>query len=505
MWEWLGVLALGAVLFWAVSGRVVAYTYGYDEADYLWIADKGIVAHWMESPSLTLSEFVRLGTSRGQDAAGRKQLSEMVRRNGYVDFYRHWHGPLYFYWLIASGTAALEGERQGRALQMVFLAAVFVVIYWGVRRLWGLPAAVLCATASVISYANVQTSLQLIPHTLFTLCYTASLLLVAMWMHSGRFGYWYAAVVAAALAFTTLEVALVLILTLAVCAWLGREQWMAGWERRAWLRFSGRSMGLFAAVVLVVWPAAVVKLSFVKAYAFMAYLALFRKAAWGGESVVGSWLKRIESSPVEWMLFAAGVVYVVWKRKQALLLAPFAVYVLLMMAAVGKVAADETMFLIPRYQAPYLTGLLLLGCLGAMSLVAGRGKSAEWAVAGLLMAMLGWNSWRQFEANPVPSYFPWSQAIETLKQKRAGLAGKTVLAPQGILPVMRHYLPAIEWRPYADTIAPEELPAAVAGEKAEGAVWMELKGLKPAGGESIELSRAYSGERIAYYGFGSVP
>jgi 4-amino-4-deoxy-L-arabinose transferase-like glycosyltransferase len=500
MGEWLAVLALGAALFWAISGRVAAYTYGYDEADYLWIAEKGALAHWLETPSLSLPEFVRLGTGRGQDPAGRKQLSEMVREGGYVDFYRHWHGPLFFYWLTATPGVLAGGEWQARAAQMAFLAAVYVVLYWGVRRLWGMPAAMLCAPAAVISFTNVQTSLQLIPHTLFTLCYTASLLLAAVWMDNGRRGYWYAAVTAAALAFATLEVALVLIVTLAACVWLVRRRWMDGYDRRAWVGFLARSMGVFAATVALVWPAGLFKLSFLKAYAFMAYLALFRKAAWGGESVWASWWTRIQSSPVEWLLFAGGLAYVLWKRREAVTLAPLAIYGVLMIAAVGKVAADERMFLIPRYQAPYLTALLVLGCLAAMRAVGGRGAARQWAAAAVLAALLGWNTWRQFTANPVPARFPLSEVIAGLRG--SSLNGKTVLVPQGMAPVLRYYVRDIRFRGYPDELQPSDAPDAARSSGADGVVWIDKRGLPLPGTDATGLSRALSGERIAYYRFG---
>ncbi len=475
--EFLAVAALGAALLWTLRGRAAGFPYGYDEADYLLTVEKGFLAHWWDSPSLTLPQFVQLG--RG--GSNRRELSDLVRERGYVDFYRHWHGPLYFYWMMMGDH---DCEKCARSVQTVFHIATFLLVYAGVRALAGMPAALLASVAFLISFTNVQTALQLIPHSLFTLCYTAGLLAAAWWMKTGRQWAWYAAVVSAGLAFTTLEVALILMATLAVCAWLEREK-----LRGQWVRFATRSSAVFLATVLVVWPAGLLKLSFVKAYAFMAYLALFRKAAWGGESVAGSWLQRMANSPVEWALFAVGLALLIAKRRQWPELIPFAVFGVLMIAAVGKVAADDQMFLVPRYQAPYLTALLVLGCIAAVRLFPG---ARAWAAAGLLLALVSWNSWRQFEANPVPGYFPWKQVVEGLGKQ--SLEGKTVLVPQGILPVMRYYLRQVNWRPYADD---QSLAAEVDQVRPAGYLRVETGGA--GAGEVVVLSKSYSGERILFH------
>ncbi len=473
--EFAVVAALAAALLWGLRGRAVGFSYGYDEADYLLTAEKGAFAHWWEVPSLSLGQFVALG--RG--GSNRSELSALVRENGYVDFYRHWHGPLYFYWMM---NVDARCEKCARLVQMIFHLAGFVLIFFGVRALAGTPAAALASLAFLISYTNIQTGLQLIPHSLFTLCYAASLLAVAWWIRTGRTWAWYAAVIAAGLAFTTLEVALILMVTLIVSAWMQRRS-----LPEAWVRFAIRSLGVFLATVLVVWPAGLLKLSFLKAYAIMAYLAMFRKAAWGSENVAGSWIGRLESSPVEWTLFAVGLGLLAWKRWREMV--PFAVFGVLMIAAVGKVAADDRLFLVPRYQAPYLTALLVLGCVAVVRMMPG---SRAWIAAGVLLGMLGWNAWRQFEANPVPGYFPWKQVVQSLG--RRSLDGQTVLVPQGALPVMRYYLRGVNWIPYLDE---QTLPGDVDRARPAGYVRMESGGNEAAG--VVELAKAYSGDRIVFH------
>ncbi len=71
----------------------------------------------------------------------------------------------------------------------------------------------------------------------------------------------------------------------------------------------------FLLTVLAVWPAAILRLSFVKAYAVMAYLAVSRDSAWGNAGLIEIWRDRIFHSPLEWMLILAGVL--VWLRNRS--------------------------------------------------------------------------------------------------------------------------------------------------------------------------------------------
>ncbi len=51
-------------------------------------------------PASPLPDFLRIGLSRGRQTGGRQELSEFIRQSNDIVFYRHWHGPLYHYFLI---------------------------------------------------------------------------------------------------------------------------------------------------------------------------------------------------------------------------------------------------------------------------------------------------------------------------------------------------------------------------------------------------------------------
>ncbi len=295
-------ILLGA--FWFLArGRAQYGPFGYDEADYMFAVSRGVAANAFDTPSLTMPQFLRIGLGRGRDASRGSELSELIRNSGDVVFYRHWHGPLYIYALILS-RQFLTGEETMRVWNTVIPMETALLIYLG--SLWILPgaagriAAILGAALWLWSYPVVNTT-ELGPHGLFAIWVVCSLFFLARAAEGRR--YWYLSVASAALAFCTLEVALALMATLFVYAWLMRERLKPD------VAFAAKSIGVFVGVVLVVWPAAIFKLSFLKAYLFMAYLAVFRKGAWGSNiGIAGTWWLRFATTPVPWILLAAAVV-----------------------------------------------------------------------------------------------------------------------------------------------------------------------------------------------------
>jgi hypothetical protein len=298
----LAIAALLAVFALLARREVFTWPYYYDEADYMYAASLGWRANYSGSPSQPLPDFVRVGFERGLDSSQRAALSAESRVRPDVDFYRHWHGPLYGYWLLALAPLHLD-ETATRSLSYVFPILTMLVIYIGGLWLWpserGWLAAILGSALYLWSYATVFTN-EIAPHALFVLCAVASLILVMKWRETAAPQYWYAAVIAAALAFCTLEVAFVSIAVLLVCAALERS--LIDW------RWMAKSIAVFAGTVLLVWPSAILKMSFLKAYLFMAYLAIFRPSPWGNASFLDTWRLRLAHSPWEWLLIAAAAI-----------------------------------------------------------------------------------------------------------------------------------------------------------------------------------------------------
>lgn len=420
-------LALGALLavfVFLARREVFSWPYCYDEADYMFAASLGW-ANYTEHPSQTLVDFIRTGLKKGSDPSERAALSSQIREHGDIDFYRHWHGPLYFYWLAALAPLQLD-EPATRRLSYAFPVLTALVVYFG--TLWVFPgrsrglAALLSSALYLWSYPTVFSN-EIAPHQLFVLCVVTALFLLMKWRATGEPRFWYSAVVAAACAFCTLEVAFVLLLVMAAFV-----------DKRTVVK----SLAVFLATVLIVWPAAVLRLSFVKAYLFMTYLALFRQSPWGQSGFFEAWWHRFVLSPGEWMLLAVAAALYFRPAHSALrkTLAPVALYGVLMLAVLLRVNSDT-----PRYMLPFLPTFQIAAGFVFVSAIGNFKPVARWVSATVLLLVMFWSTYGHIRAHPV---LPAPRPFEVLAAIRSqNLEGKRLLAPQNDVPMIHYYLPNI--------------------------------------------------------------
>lgn len=429
------VLLAGLVFF--EKDYVPSDPYMYDEADYMYLTSQGWLANYLDSPSQSIATFIRTGLTRGKDSAQRQGLSEQIRASGDVNFYRHWHGPMYFYWL--SALSAHRGDEHAmRAASLAIPGITVFMIYFGV--LWLIPgyprqwAAILSAVLYLWSYSTLRTS-ELAPHQLYASCYLATLILAAKAMQTGHRSLWYWSVIGCALAFCTLEIAFTLIATVILCGYLGRQRLRATW------RFAFNSVLLFAGTVFVLWPAAIVKLTFLKAYAFMAYLALARKSPWGQITFTQTWSQRFRDSPVEWLLILAGLALFVRYRQR--LLFPFIIYSAFALLAVLRVNSDA-----PRYLLVFVPALLLIAGISIGSFL-GRFQPAAAAVCVVMFCLLtAWNTHRQFMTHPALNDAREREVFAFIRGH--GLEDKGLSVPQSELPTLHYYFPRTRLHGYVD-------------------------------------------------------
>ncbi len=428
------------VFFFLVRPSVIWGPYTYDEADYMHAVRLGPEANWIDSPTLSLPEFLKIGLQRGRDKSHQSDLAEMIRGSNDVVFYRHWHGPLYTDWLTLLKPIAWD-EQSMRALNFALAIATALLMYFGALWLLPSPAAQIAAFLAAMLYLwsfPVINSPELAPHELFVLCVVAALLLLASRRH------WYAAIVATALAVCTLEVAFALVATLLICGHLIREQLKPS------LSLAVKSAGAFLIPILIVWPAAIFKLSFVKAYLFMAYLAVFRKNAWGSDVTVWqTWLLRFETSPIPWIMLAFAIVLLLMRRVPwSPILLPFAIYAVSMFLAILRVNTET-----PRYILPLWPAIVILGAFTtAIWLVEFRPAVRYAAVAAITLAMF-LTSYRVLQERH-PIHDPNAYAmLDMIRQKH--LTDKTLLVPAGDLPMIHYYFPHTRLKAYHD---PSEIP-----------------------------------------------
>ena len=436
----LGFAGLFLVL---ANTRIWSGPYYYDEADYIFAARMGFGANYTDSPTMPIGEFVRTGLDRNKSPEKTAALSEAIRNSNDIVFYRHWHGPMHVYFLSLISSVSTN-ERLTRHLSMAFPLLTLMAIYFGC--LWltpgreGLLQAML-ASALFLWSGPAAAATELAPHQLFAACSIASLILLAKSITSGRRVYFLGSAIAAGLAFATMEVAFVLVAVLLAVLILEKKRWL--WQ----------GVASFLLTVLIAWPGALLKLSFLKAYFFMAYLAVFRHAAWGDKTTAQIWTQRFAQSPLEWVLIALAVaVFLAGKMyRTKRLVYPFLVFGILMLGATLRVNSES-----PRYMLPFLPALdLFAGCV----LAAWLAKRPPWigyscvALAGIISFGLTWPRLAHEPANPDPRP---AAVLEFIRNNR--LDGRTLLVPQEDLPMIHGYFPSTHLRGYAAASpTPEEL------------------------------------------------
>ncbi len=441
-------LCLSAIILlycFLVRDSVSHGPYHYDEADYMYSVSLGLVAQYTDSPTLPITDFVRTGLTEGPKTDKRMALSQSIRNGNDIVFYRHWHGPLYFYLLLILNSFHLD-EHAVRSLMLIVPILSAIVVYLG--ALWlipGLAGAVAACTSSALflwSYVTVS-STELAPHPLFVLCYLMALFFLAKTVIAGERAYWFGAVVASALAFCVLEIAFGLMFTLVICCYLERRRLKADFS------FLARSVLLFLVTVLIVWPGAILKLSFLKAYAFMAYLAVYRKNAWGAASIPQTWWIRFSNSPVEWFLIAVAVVVFFRKRTSSIsaVAYPFLIFGFIMVLANMRVASET-----PRYALPFLPALEVFAGImlaGALTPLPARFRVP---VIAALFAALFVNTLFRVHGYPAEADARVADVIRCIREHH--FEDKSLLVPQAYLPMLHYYFPKARLRGYVEKTPP---------------------------------------------------
>jgi hypothetical protein len=470
----LALAGLLAAVAWSWSREEVdSSVYGYDEADYMFAASRGFLANWSDSPSFSLPEFVRLGLSKGADNSQRSDLSVLLRDSGEMNGYRHWHGTLYFYGLALAPEDASEHTVRVLALSagLLGLAAIYLGCLW----IWpiveggadGTLAAVLTSLLFLWSPAVIR-STEIAPHLLFAAVCLGALFATAKFRETGKRSHWYAALALSGVAFCTMELAFALIATVLICGHLERERLLgpAGWSGAA--QFAWRSLAAFLAPVLLLWPAGLYKLNFIKSYLFMAYLAVFRKGAWGDVTFAETWVYRFKAMPVEWIALALalglffGGRFFGWRnwpgRRQ---MSVFLIFGVIMLVVVLRVNSFSLRYMLPFFPALMVfTGGVLAAAMQRLKM------PARWALALLLAGLVFVDTARQVNAQPPEPDRQWFARLDTLRDPR--WQGKTLLVPQGDIPTLHFYFQDIAFRGYLD---PSAIPARLSAQHFDGVIY----------------------------------
>jgi hypothetical protein len=465
----LSLVGLIALVAWSWSRyQVDSSPYDFDEADYMFAASRGFLANWSDSPSLSLPACVRIGLSRGSDPSQRDDLSVLLRDSGDMNVYRHWEGTLYYdgLALIPAGSS----EHAVRELSMVASLLALTVIYLGCLWLWpeekwgplGILAGIIASLLFLWCPAVVKTTV-VAPHLLFAAVCLAALFATAKFRETGKRSHWYAALVLSGVAFCTMHVAFALILTVLICGYLERDRLICADDSRARVRLIWQSLVALVSPILLLWPASLYKLTFLKSYLAMAYLALFRKDAWDNVTLAEIWSFRVRVMPVEWA--ALGLALILFfllpdlpGRRQ---MSVFLIFGLVMVAALFRVNAINLRYVLPFFPALMVfTGCVLAAAINHLQ------APVRFTLAVLLTVLVFLDTSRQVNARPLEPIAQRLALLDAVRDPR--WAGRTLLVPQKDVPTLHFYFQGVTFRGYKDVSV---IPARLSAQHFDGVIY----------------------------------
>ena len=447
------------VLLLMVAGFAFTYRhatssgpYTYDEADYMTAGSHGFVANYLERPSLSVLDFVNAGLHRGMQAGKRTNLSEWIRSSGDITFYRHFHGPIYFYWIAAVGPLVHFDEAAMRWSGFVFHLLTFVAIYVGVLLLAERGprlAALLASSLFLFSDADIGTASQITPHIPYVFFTTLALLLFARFLQTARFSWWYAALAAAAFAFCSIEYAILLAPTFGIGLWAFRQRLFGNCSRAQLLRMGGRSLLLFFGLLLLLWPIGLLELSAIKSYFYIGYLALLRKGSFGTEPFYMIWWHRVAASPIEYglALVCGAVAAVRWRKigsHTALL--PCLLYAALMLLTTLKnTSLNQT------YVSSILPAMAVVSGIVLAAGLARLPSAAKTAMAMIVLLAIGASGlWHLTSKLGREQDFNVNTALVE-KVRQHGAEVSSLVAPYEYMPTISYYFPNVKVHPTLPT------------------------------------------------------
>jgi hypothetical protein len=431
---------LTAAFFLCGRGLSTDY-FKYDEADYMYAASKGLYANYIDRNAIPFSTFIRKGLNKGLKKEERTSLSEFLRGSDDISFYRHYHGPLYFYVLSLSNKILGKSEVLSRWTSLLFWIISVAACYMGClfllekeRRM----SAILASTFMLFSTTNIQTSSQITPHGLYVLTVIISLLLISKFLKTKKVNFFYLAIVSTAFAFLAIEYALLVLFTLLCCVWVQRREFFSGWTPKDFLvRAVIVPAALFFGTIFVVWPAAWLKLSLARNYVFFAYFAVVRGGEYGTQAFWEVWLNRFLHSPVEYILIVPAAAFAILRVKQRKWYLPFLIYPFLVFICTFRNTSTS-----PTYISSLLPPLFILSGIVISDLLGKFSQPKRKVVCTIIVILL-------FGSCYFRLFLPISRELPEQKLKyvvnyiqKNGLYDGNTLVDRDFLPTLHYYFPA---------------------------------------------------------------
>jgi len=503
------ILLIVLLVFSMIFGRLVSpQRFNYDESDYMYAASKGLLASYLDRPSISVVDFMRTGIQRGLHSSEWRGLSDYIRQRDDITLYRHFHAPLYFYWLRVFQMLFGSQEFRVRWTSMTSLMLMASIFYFGSFALLGRAGRLLGMLAAgllLMSPTNIETARWISPHSLYSACSLATLLFLAKLVQTNDLRFLFGSLVCLGLALATIEYAPLLVLVLLMTVYLRRSALFPRWSPKELFRFWLLCGAMILFEIAAFWPAGLYKLDIVKNYLFFLYFATIRShAAYGTESLAHLWWARIVSSPVEYFVLismSCYFLYLFWRRRAPLELTPFFLYATLMFLTTLRNRSESAYYVSSLVAALDFVSAYLL-----WMLLQSQHKLRSGIVAFILLVIAANNFY--FYYRPVSRSSPdetTTALIDMLSQ--SGVQEERLLVPRLYQPMVHYYFQGANISSYPEDQTTQQIFNELRANGLEGLVyegtdfdglgkilqtnWSVQSVIKP---ESDRLGRA-----VAYY------
>ncbi|KMQ50918.1 hypothetical protein CHISP_2060 [Chitinispirillum alkaliphilum] len=449
----------GAFLVWMNKSDVVpSGVLTYDEADYAYAVNQGFVANYLDIPNVSFIQFVSMGVNKGMDRSKWSSLSEEIRSSGDINFYRHFHAPLYYYYLIIVNYIANGNEhllRYSTSLFTLITAIILIMVIWFLMKPISNPSILLLPFVGLLtSPAFVKTNVFITPHGMYAAISLLTLMMIAMLIKTKDRIYFTSSCICLGISLLTFEYTPFLFAVFIIALYMNRNAFVNEWGRKQFISYTFRGVLIIGLVVLILWPAGIIKLSLLKNYMFFTYFAIFRGGEYGSISLFQVWVNRISESPIEYLFFLISIIYIARNYKSFKWLQPFLLYALLVFSVTLRNRSH-----MPQYVSSMIPSLyVIFGVALAHFLSTRPDKKWKKSFASLVVIVFSISVYSSIE-NITETIDDLKceliQCIDGIRRAEASL-GCYTFTPREFMPTLNYYLYRQNLIPYCSNRDPVE-------------------------------------------------
>ncbi|NLP02400.1 MAG: hypothetical protein GX089_07895 [Fibrobacter sp.] len=409
-----------------------------DEADYVYVVRKGFIANYMDSGTLPFTQFLKLGFSAITSQKSKTELSRIIRSADDISVYRHWHGPLYFYYLVTGKWIHKNQDHLIRMYSLMVQLFCAITVFAGFLFLLGYSNSIttffltaLCVLGSTSLYFSTAI---LSTHGVFTLACIGCLFVLIKAVQSGKVMYYHISAGIMGVVFLSNEYAVLMMVTWVSSLLFAEMKRKVGFRKI--LRIFIVSMIIWLGVIFILWPASLLKFSLIKSYMTQAYFMVFRGSAFSPMPVWKYWISRFSALPFDMGISFSGLslgLLILLRKRQYLFFPPVFYMTLVLLTTLRNQSLN------PTYTVTFVvTGIITFGI--ALSTLPGLRSFYKTGLLSLMCILQIYYLTCKLFPEQKNILSPKTEIIRFLESEQP----RNLLSVRYMIPIIRHYYPSIK-------------------------------------------------------------